>query len=190
MHFHQYPVLVFYEDSGDTHPYFRKNTEDRGRTWRHPWVRGRFGQGVHLLPIEVIVVSLTISTCAVWLIKEAATYKGRQRDKVSYSQKSERKSDATQKTPSIWHLSVIWYFRLGTVEFWTMLLDVNDSLPIQIHMLLSRRNNVGRRQLKQTNLKFTFSRWILRIHLDFNTCKGSLQGLNMFSIEIYDLFKN
>lgn len=84
-------VLYNYEDSWDARPHFRKNTEEWGQTWWHPRVRGRFGQGVHLLPVEVIVISLTISTCAVWLIKEAAAYKGRQRGDISYNQRYEMK---------------------------------------------------------------------------------------------------
>lgn len=69
-------------------PYFRKETEQREQTWRHPRIRRRLGQGVHLLPVEVVIVCLTIPARAVRLIKEAATCGGSKRDNVSHGQES------------------------------------------------------------------------------------------------------
>lgn len=89
-------------------PYFWKETEQREQTWRHPRIRRRLGQGVHLLPVEVVIVCLTIPARAVRLIKEAATCGGSKRDNVSLDWSEMRQEDIK--------LSWIWQFCLGPVD--------------------------------------------------------------------------
>lgn len=93
-------------------PYFRKKTEQREQTWRHPRIRRRLGQGVHLLPVEVVIVRLTIPTRAVRLIKEAATYGGTKRGE-SVTARSLNWSEMHQEDIK---LSRIWQFCLGPVD--------------------------------------------------------------------------
>lgn len=63
------PITMKYSQYDDRIISFLHWARSQVLTWGHPWIWWRLLSGIDLLPVEVIISALAVSTCRQWLLK-------------------------------------------------------------------------------------------------------------------------